>query len=451
MNLEKGNTVIHTKLPEWGEGEVLELLSDNKVKIRFENVGIKVLKLEGIELEVRTKEPSIIKKKALENNYFFPFSLPENIKTLITSKEWTENTKNEIIDFIQEAYKTEESVKTKSAELRWRLKKKGIDIDKLNEQQQKIASSQFDEFINTRQEAIKELISEIIGVGKADILFELLGKPIVDELKELIIEPIGESKDESFAEDINNIVLGLLLFLGELNSKLEEIEELLMEGRLSSLRRMKSILLPTLDQSERTARGNERLERLYERIRKTLYKAGLSEGENTSDWLESLRKEKWYLDWIDKFESSEIKLALAEGRLSEMVRESTGIKDTEVMLEFIREIDIRINRPGVSTLEQRLMLQNFLDNLLQQLQDTGFLSLYMDFTSPRFLNLEKLSPNLSKRIFNLYLTSLTNNEQVEAVSKLFDFSGSPDFERTVQIFLIEFIGSNPSLDTSILL
>jgi transcription elongation factor GreA-like protein len=56
INLRKGNIVIHPKLPEWGEGEVLELFPDKKVKINFENVGIKILQLDSVQFEVLALE-----------------------------------------------------------------------------------------------------------------------------------------------------------------------------------------------------------------------------------------------------------------------------------------------------------------------------------------------------------------------------------------------------------
>ena len=54
---KKGQLVKHPKKPEWGIGVVLKDSSGELLNVSFENVGIKVLSLEYIELEIVESTP----------------------------------------------------------------------------------------------------------------------------------------------------------------------------------------------------------------------------------------------------------------------------------------------------------------------------------------------------------------------------------------------------------
>lgn len=51
MNLSKGQYVRHPKKPDWGVGEILEVISGTKVRVDFETVGEQKLDLRYVTLE----------------------------------------------------------------------------------------------------------------------------------------------------------------------------------------------------------------------------------------------------------------------------------------------------------------------------------------------------------------------------------------------------------------
>ena len=61
---QKGQYVRHPKKPDWGVGEILEVLEEQTVRARFESVGIKKLDLRYVALEqVSVSEAELLRSR----------------------------------------------------------------------------------------------------------------------------------------------------------------------------------------------------------------------------------------------------------------------------------------------------------------------------------------------------------------------------------------------------